>query len=145
MACAASTIPQTGDRGTKLMSATTDTLISVLFGALLGFGSSIAYSMWQSASQAKTFKKGLKDELQYIRKLISDRIQKNQLMAEYYHTDYFLHNGANLVLSMNAETYHKVLNAYSAIESLRVSQTGVQSRIHYDEVIESIDSALSGL
>jgi len=127
------------------MSDTAATLSAVVIGAVLGFLASIGFSIWQERRKDAELRARLKDELQHIRSKIQSKIERNEREPEAYFIEFFQQAKPELVVTIDAKTWEGVIRAYQAIESLKVSDSGVQSANHYSEVQQLIDYALAAL
>ena len=115
----------------------------LLLGVVVYFEFFKDYNVTQEVSQAKALRRRLKEELQFIRSRIDDKVNHPPMLPEAMFTELFELARPQLVAVIDAKTWEKVIKAYQAIHSIRMSDQ--QTKDHYLDVLRTIDAAIDSL
>ncbi len=115
----------------------------LLLGAILYFEFFKDYKVTQEIIQSKALRRRLKEELEFIRTRIEDKMNRPPMTAEAMFTELFELARPQLVAVIDAKTWEKVIRAYQAINTLRMPNE--QTKEHYLEVLRTIDTAVDSL
>lgn|GEM_PF-3852474 len=115
----------------------------LLLGVILYFEFFKDYKVTQELTQSKALRRRLKEELEFIRTRIEDKMNHPPMTAEAMFTELFALARPQLVAVIDAKTWEKVIRAYQAIDTLRLPNE--QTKEHYLEVLRVIDLAIGSL
>lgn len=117
-------------------------LISVAFGALLGFLASIGYSFIQERMKKKGFRIRLRQEFELIRGEIQRDMDKGKIVARGFPRYYYQSHAKELVEMVDANTWQRIVEADSAIHDLGTPDN-IQER--YTNALKLLDNVIRQL
>jgi hypothetical protein len=124
------------------MSAS-DTLISVIVGAAIGFLSSIGFDRWKESGEKKGLKDRIREELEIILKEVTVDLEKEAFQSRAFFTEGFTALKQDLIRKLDANTFRAVLETYIKIDELRFpSNLPDANKTKYKEVIVAIKKTI---
>lgn len=125
-------------------------LLLVVVGAVIGFFSSIGFTLWKEYRTKKELKTRIIEELKIIHKEINADLDKHNVLPHEYITDSFLNLKQELILKLNGK-YRAILETYSKIDGLKLPiYVGLMQEAteemygkRYKEALEKIDKTVN--